>query len=144
MGMRSLCPPLAACQISRLLWISLITQRQPRMDATWYLKTNFTLLGHYFPLMVTLGKLVPRSCPPLKPMTATSFPVFPPMCTLTNVFQSVLLRGYEAYREPLVIKFAPTLDRTIPPFSIRFVDGFTKSLVLQSIIAILDHLDSTF
>lgn len=64
------------------------------------------------------------------------------MCTLRMLFKSTVHRGYEPHRELLVVKFAQSSDRTIAPFSLRYVDGWSKGLACQAVVAIIDVLDA--
>ena len=63
------------------------------------------------------------------------------MANLRYHFKSITYGGFDAYREPLEVRFVSETDRRIRPFSVKFVDGFTKSLICQSIAAICDHLE---
>ena len=62
-------------------------------------------------------------------------------------FPSFLNRGYEAHRESLEIKFDMTTveaDRsvyTIKPFTVGYVDGQTKAIIMLGILALLIDLD---
>ena len=47
------------------------------------------------------------------------------------------MQNYDPYRESLQLRFAATQDRAIPSFSIGYVDGYTKGLAGQLIVAIL-------
>ena len=47
------------------------------------------------------------------------------------------MNNFDAYREPLQLRFRQTQDRSIPSFSIGYVDGYTKGLAGQLIVAIL-------
>lgn len=63
------------------------------------------------------------------------------MANLKYHFKSITYSGYDAFREPLELRFALESDRKIKDFSVRFIDGFTKSLICQAIAAICDHLE---
>ncbi|CAK9035626.1 Uncharacterized protein SCF082_LOCUS21371 [Durusdinium trenchii] len=65
---------------------------------------------------------------------------FPHMATLAVHFKSILYQGFDPYREPLNLRFVSQGDRSIPSFSVRYVDGFSKGLICQSIAAIVDFL----
>ena len=67
---------------------------------------------------------------------------FPHMATLAVHFKSILYQGFDPYREPLNLRFVSQGDRSIPSFSVRYVDGFSKGLICQSIAAIVDFLAS--
>lgn len=54
------------------------------------------------------------------------------MANLKYHFKSITYGGFDAYREPLEVRFVSETDRRIRPFSVKFVDGFTKSYVSQS------------
>ena len=63
------------------------------------------------------------------------------MATMAVHFKSILYSNYDGFREPLKVRFTNCpADRSIPHFSIRYLDGFTKGLVCQAICAIIDHL----
>ena len=64
------------------------------------------------------------------------------MCTLRMLFKNIVHRGFEPHREPLVVKFAQSSDRTIAPFSLRYVDGWSKGIACQAVVAIMDALDA--
>ena len=52
-------------------------------------------------------------------------------------FQSFLKSGYESSREPIDVRF-PEMADTIEPFSVLFVDGQNKLLIIQSILALME------
>jgi hypothetical protein len=56
-------------------------------------------------------------------------------------FGSFLRNGYEASREPIDVRF-PESGGSIEPFSVQFVDGQNKMLIIQSILALVEHCDS--
>lgn len=56
-------------------------------------------------------------------------------------FHSFLFNGYEASREPIDVRFAAQGD-TIEPFSVQFVNGQNKMLIIQSIMALIEQCDS--
>ena len=64
------------------------------------------------------------------------------MATVTPHFRNILYRGFDPYREPLSVRFVSQGDRSIPDFSIKYVDGFTKGLICQSIAALCDKLEA--
>ena len=58
-------------------------------------------------------------------------------------FGSLVQRGYESDREALEIKFPQSLHGgggEIPMFSIQFIDGHTKSVMVLAIFALLEHM----
>ena len=61
-------------------------------------------------------------------------------------FPSFLERGLETHREAIDVKFRLNTDdlaeMNIHPWSVGYVDGQTKVLILQSILALLHHLDT--
>jgi len=63
------------------------------------------------------------------------------MATLVPHFKNICFGGFDPYREPLKVRFEPRGDRKVLDFSIKYVDGFTKGLICQSIAAIVDRLD---
>ncbi|CAK9017407.1 Uncharacterized protein SCF082_LOCUS13627 [Durusdinium trenchii] len=65
---------------------------------------------------------------------------FPHMATVATHFKNIVYRNFDPYREPLCIRFVSTGERTVQPFSVKYVDGFTKGLICQSIAAIVDKL----
>lgn len=52
-------------------------------------------------------------------------------------FHSFLKSGYEASREPIDVRFREQAD-AIEPFSVQFVDGQKKMLIIQSILALME------
>eukprot|EP00435_Cladocopium_sp_Y103_P022429 s1200_g5.t1 len=54
-------------------------------------------------------------------------------------FQSFLKSGYEASREPIDVRFREHSD-IIEPFSVQFVDGQNKLLIIQSILALMEDI----
>lgn len=65
------------------------------------------------------------------------------MATLSLHFKSICFQNYDAYREPIKIRFTGAKeDRNLEPFSVKYVDGFTKGLCCIAIAAIVDHLDA--
>ena len=65
---------------------------------------------------------------------------FPTNLQLKSHFQSFLRSGYEAHREPIDVRFPAGAD-AIEPFSVQFVDGQNKMLIIQSILALLEVCD---
>lgn len=64
------------------------------------------------------------------------------MTTFALHFKSVLYQNYNPFREPLQVKFVNCgADRVVQQFSIQYTDGFTKGLICQSIVALIDTLD---
>lgn len=63
------------------------------------------------------------------------------MATLSKHMKSVIFNNFNAYREPLQVKFTPTSTRQVDPFSIGYVDGFGKGLIIQGIIGLVDSLE---
>lgn len=60
-------------------------------------------------------------------------------------FPSIVQRGFETEREPLEIKFPEHLFGTgqeIPRFSIQYIDGHAKAIMVLAIFALLEHLDT--
>lgn len=55
-------------------------------------------------------------------------------------FHSFLKHGYEASREPIDVRFLEHAD-TIAPFSVQFVDGQNKLLIMLSILALVEKCD---
>ena len=61
-------------------------------------------------------------------------------------FPSFLAHGLETHREAIDVKFNASLDDKarlkIHLWSVGFVDGQTKILIVQSILAMIHHLDA--
>lgn len=58
-------------------------------------------------------------------------------------FASVVQRGYESSREALEIKFPMELHGTgkdVPMFSVQFIDGHTKAIMVLAVFALLEHI----
>ena len=66
---------------------------------------------------------------------------FPTNLQLKAHFGSFLRNGNEASREPIDVRF-PESGGAIEPFSVQFVDGHNKMLIIQSILALVEHCDS--
>ena len=65
---------------------------------------------------------------------------FPTNLQFKAHFQSFLRSGYEAHREPVDVRFPAGAD-VIEPFSVQFVDGQNKMLIIQTILALLEVCD---
>ena len=68
---------------------------------------------------------------------------FPTNIAYKNHFHSFITTGYESGRETVDVRFqhgATTCD-DISPFSVQFVDGQNKLLIMQSVIALMENLD---
>lgn len=63
------------------------------------------------------------------------------MSSLRIHFRSILLDNYDMAREVMLVRFDHRADRAILPFTVGFVDGFSKMLILQSIVAMIHKLD---
>ena len=66
------------------------------------------------------------------------------MANLKFHFRSVLYNNLDPYREPLKIKFTEASCRAVDDFSVKYIDGFTKGLIAQSIIAMIDFIVTCF
>lgn len=64
---------------------------------------------------------------------------FPPNVQLRAHMGSFLSRGYETEREPLEVRFDQGENTPIEYFTVKYVDGHTKGLIVQSIFALLDY-----
>ncbi|CAE7287222.1 unnamed protein product [Symbiodinium natans] len=67
---------------------------------------------------------------------------FPPTTTLSVHFESIVKNNFDPFREPLLVRF-PACDkphRALENFEVKYVDGFTKGLIGQLIVAIVDQL----
>lgn len=63
------------------------------------------------------------------------------MANLKHHFKSICFGNYDTYREPLSVHFEKCgADRKVNDFSVRYVDGYTKGLICQSLVAIIDHI----
>ena len=63
------------------------------------------------------------------------------MANLRFHFKNILWKGLDPFREPLQVQFSGESSREVAPFSVKYIDGFTKGLIAQSIAAIVDKLD---
>ena len=64
------------------------------------------------------------------------------MATLRFHFKSILYQNLDVYREPLKVKFDQDPSREVQDFSLKYVDGFTKGLIAQSIVAMADLVEA--
>jgi hypothetical protein len=64
------------------------------------------------------------------------------MATLRFHFKSILYQNLDVYREPLKVKFEKDPSREVQDFSLKYVDGFTKGLIAQSIVAMADLVEA--
>ena len=64
------------------------------------------------------------------------------MATLKVHMRSVIYNNFDCFREPLVVRFQNDPTRVVADFSIQYVDGFCKGLICQSIVALIDSLES--
>ena len=56
-------------------------------------------------------------------------------------FKNILYNNFDCYREPLKVKFCLVgSSRAVQDFCIQYVDGFTKGLVCQAIVGIIDFM----
>ena len=84
------------------------------------------------------------ACFGISPLQARSSAQFSP--TWRNFkyhFKSILYNNFDAFREPLQLHFAacpPT--RAVEPFSLKYIDGFSKGLICQCVVAIIDWMAS--
>ena len=64
---------------------------------------------------------------------------FPSNCQFLAHFPSVIQFGFQSEREALEVKFTkvPPTSKQIPAFSIGYVDGQNKALMIQSALALL-------
>ena len=70
---------------------------------------------------------------------------WPSNVAIRSHFPSVVQRGYETEREPLEVKFGDDLfgsGQDIPLFSIQYIDGHAKAVMILSVFALLAHLES--
>lgn len=56
-------------------------------------------------------------------------------------FHSFLRSGYESSREAVDVRFPGSSNSTIEPFTVQFVDGQNKLLIILSILALLELCD---
>lgn len=66
---------------------------------------------------------------------------FPTNLQFKAHFGSFLRSGYESSREAIDVRF-PDSAGSIEPFSVQFVDGQNKMLIIQSILALVELCDS--
>ena len=66
---------------------------------------------------------------------------FPTNLQFKAHFGSFLRNGYESSREPIDVRF-PEQGTTIEPFSVQFVDGQNKMLIIQSILALVESCET--
>lgn len=60
-------------------------------------------------------------------------------------FSSIIMRGYEAEKEAIEVKYPKDcLGKEMKIFITEFIDGHAKSLMVQSVFALLDYLDPRF
>ena len=63
------------------------------------------------------------------------------MANLKHHFKSILYNNFDSFREPLNVHFEQcAADRGVGDFKVRYIDGFTKGLICQSLVAIIDHI----
>lgn len=70
---------------------------------------------------------------------------FPSNVAIRAHFSSIVQRGYEAEREALEIKFPVELagsGKQLPLFSVEYIDGHAKAVMVHAVFALLDHLAS--
>ena len=68
---------------------------------------------------------------------------WPSNVAIRTHFSSIVNRGYEAEKEALEVRFPVELyGQPLPMFSTEFIDGHAKSVMVQSVFALLDYLDS--
>ena len=68
---------------------------------------------------------------------------FPSNVAIRAHFSSVVLKGYEAEREALEIKFSPDLAKSgqeLPLFSVEYIDGHAKAVMIHAVFALLQKL----
>lgn len=74
-------------------------------------------------------------------------PAFPPMVTLSTIFKSILVDGYEGHREPLEIAFDDNAQDeamgVVQDFSICYIDGMQRALCVLGIVHYIAVLDPT-
>ena len=69
--------------------------------------------------------------------------VLPHMANVKYHFKSILYNDFDPFRETLQLQFTkcpPT--RAVPNFSVGYTDGFTKGLICQSIVGLIDYLET--
>ena len=70
---------------------------------------------------------------------------WPSNVAIKTHFPSVVQRGFETEREPLEIKFPEDLFGTgkeVPHFSVQYIDGHGKAIMVLAVFALLDGLDT--
>ena len=73
------------------------------------------------------------------------FGKYPSMVQVKTHFPSVIARGYESEKEALEIKFTSDalgakMGQELDIFSVRYIDGHCKGLMVQAVFALLIHL----
>jgi hypothetical protein len=70
-------------------------------------------------------------------------PVWPPAVTLKPLLISVVMDNYDGHREPLDIRFIHDHGealRSVDDFSVCYVDGFSKALVVVAVLATISTM----
>lgn len=65
---------------------------------------------------------------------------FPTNLQFKAHWRSFLTSGYEASREPIDVRFQPG-SNTVSAFSVGFVDGQNKMLIIQCILALVEQCE---
>ncbi|CAK9103216.1 Uncharacterized protein SCF082_LOCUS48222 [Durusdinium trenchii] len=66
---------------------------------------------------------------------------FPHMASLTMAMKNIIYTNFDPFREPLQVQVAENPTRAVENFSVGYLDGFTKGLCCQGIVALLDSLE---
>ena len=66
------------------------------------------------------------------------------MVTLKSLIRSIVMDGYDGNREPLDVKFPSDgeAEGFVRDFSAQYVDGFSKALVIVSVLTSIIELAS--
>lgn len=70
---------------------------------------------------------------------------WPSNVAIRSHFASIVQRGYESDREAIEIKFPSDLygsGKEIPLFSIQYIDGHTKAIMVLAVFALLEYIVS--
>lgn len=67
---------------------------------------------------------------------------YPSTVAIRSHFSSIIHKGYESERESLEVKFPSDMVNGQPLgiFSVQYIDGHAKAIMILSVFALLDHL----
>lgn len=64
------------------------------------------------------------------------------MASLAVTMKSVIHHNFDPFQEPLQVHFTDDGTREVEPFSVKYTDGFTKGLICQGIVGLVDSLET--